>query len=165
MRIRHPLWAAVVLLAACEPATPAATTPTAADSTALRELGTAYANAWNARDAAGIAAMMASEYHEVTPMGAHHASAADAQAALATEFAQFPAGATITINTVFTKFVGADHAYSGGTYTVAGMPAGMPTQGSWLVVNVRESTGWKMAAGLGAADITPMMPAAPEGGQ
>jgi uncharacterized protein (TIGR02246 family) len=160
-RLLSSATAAIVLLAACQPATPVASAPTAEDSTALRDLGTAYATAWNARDAASIAAMMTSEYHEVTPTGLHHSSAAEAQAALATEMAQFPEGATITITTAFTKFIDGSHAYSGGTYTTSGMPAGMPTQGSWLVVNVKDSTGWRMAAGLGSADVTPLMPMAP----
>jgi uncharacterized protein (TIGR02246 family) len=151
--------AATLLLTACPPATTEGASGTAADSTALRDLGTAYATAWNARDAAAIAAMMTSDYHEVTPMGGHYASPAEAQEGLAAEFAQFPAGATLTINTVFMRFIDADHAYSGGTYTVTGMPAGTPTQGSWLVVNMRESTGWKMAAGLGSADISALMQA------
>jgi uncharacterized protein (TIGR02246 family) len=164
MHLRTLVRAAAVplLLAACQPSNQA-TTETAADSAALRDLSAAYAAAWNARDAAAIAGLMSSDYHEVSPAGAHHSSAADAQAAMAAELSQMPEGSSITLTTAFTRFIDANHAYSGGTYTVTGMPAGMPTQGSWLVVNVKDESGWKMASGLGAADITPMLPAIPAG--
>lgn len=150
-----------VMLAACPaPAGETATTGTPEDEAAMRANGDAWAAAWNARDAAGIAALMSSEYHEVTPMGVHHSTSAEAQAALAAEFTQIPAGVTIALTTEFTKFINGNNAYAGGTWTTTGMPAGQPTRGSWLVVQVKDSTGWKIASGLGSTDITPMMPAA-----
>ncbi len=163
MRIRMLSTVAVLslVLAACPaPGGDAATTGTPEDEAALRANGDAWAAAWNARDAAGIAALMASEYHEVTPMGQHLSTAAEAQANHAAEFAQMPPGVTIALATEFTKFIDGNNAYSGGTWTTTGMPAGMPTRGSWLVVSVKDSTGWKIASGLGSTDVTPMMPAA-----
>jgi len=162
MPIRMLSTAAVLslMLAAC-PAAPVATTGTPEDETAIRANGDAWAAAWNARDAAGIAALMASEYHEVTPMGQHHSTAADAQAAMATEFEQMPTGVTMSLTTEFIKFIDGANAYSGGTWTTTGMPAGMPTRGSWLVINVKDSTGWKIASGLGSTDVTPLMPTPP----
>ena len=164
MRIRMLSTVAVLslMLAACPaPAGDNATTGTSEDEAAMRANGDAWAAAWNARDAAGIAALMTSEYHEVTPMGVHHSTSADAQAALAAEFAQLPAGVTIALTTEFTKFINGSNAYSGGTWTTTGMPAGQPTRGSWLVIQAKDSTGWKIVSGLGSTDITPLMPAMP----
>lgn len=152
---------AIALFTACAAPAGEPATGTAEDEAALRALGDAYATAWNARDAAAIAAMIGSEYHEITPDGRHLTSAADAQANLTAELGQMPAGVTMTLTTEFTRFIGANHAYSGGTWTTSGMPPGMPTRGSWLVVNVKDSTGWKMLSGLGSTDITPLM-AAPD---
>jgi ketosteroid isomerase-like protein len=164
MRIRMLSTVAVLslMLAACPaPGGGAATTGTPEDEAALSANGDAWATAWNARDAAAIAALMSSDYHEVTPMGVHYSSAAEAQAGLAAEFAQMPAGVTIALSNTFTKFIDGNNAYTGGTWTTTGMPAGMPTQGSYLVISVKDSTGWKIASGLGSTDVTPMMPAMP----
>lgn len=159
MRIRKLSSAALLslLLAAC-PAP--ATTGTSDDEAALRAAGDAWAAAWNARDAAAIAALLSTEYHEVTPDGRHHTTAAQAQEAMAAEFAQMTPGETITLTTSFTRFVDANNAYAGGTWQTAGGPAGMPNRGSWLVIHKKESTGWKIVAGLGSVDIMPLMPAA-----
>lgn len=161
MRIRMLSTVAVLslMLAAC-PA-PVATTGTPEDETAMRANGDAWAAAWNARDAAAMTALMTSEYHEVSPMGQHVSTAAEAGTNMAAEFAQMPAGMTIALTTEFTKFINGNAAYAGGTWTTTGSPAGMPTRGSWLVVQVKDSTGWKIASGLGSTDITPLMPAAP----
>jgi ketosteroid isomerase-like protein len=164
MRIRllSTVAALALMLTACPaPAGDAGGTGTPEDEAALRANGDAWAAAWNARDAAGIGALMAAEYHEVSPMGQHHSTSAQAQEAMAAELAQMPQGATISLNTAFTKFINANNAYAGGTWTVTGMPAGMPTQGSWLVVSTKDSTGWKIVSGLGSSDITPLMPAMP----
>jgi uncharacterized protein (TIGR02246 family) len=149
-----------VLVAAC-PATPGTTTATAEDEAALRTSSEAWATAWNARDAAAMAALMSDDYHEVTPMGQHFTSASDAQANLADELAQMPTGVTIELDTEYTTFIDGNNAYAGGTWTTSGMPAGMPTKGSWLVIYVKDSTGWKIASGLGSTDVTPLMPAPP----
>lgn len=160
MRIRMLSTVAVLslMLAAC-PAP--ATTGTADDETAIRASGDAWAAAWNARDAAAIAALMSTEYHEVTPDGRHHSTAAQAQESMAAEFAQMTPGETITLTTSFTKFIDGNNAYAGGTWQTAGGMAGMPNRGSWLVIHTKESTGWKIASGLGSVDIMPLMPAAP----
>jgi ketosteroid isomerase-like protein len=150
------------MVAACPaPAGNTAATGSAEDEATLRANADAYAAAWNARDAAAVAALLSSEYHEVTPDGRHLSTAADAQASLAAEFAQMPAGVTMSLTTEFTKWINADNAYSGGIWTTTGMPAGMPTRGSWLVISARDSTGWKITSGLGSTDVTPLMPAMP----
>ena len=160
MRIRMLSSVAVLtlLLGACSAP---ATTGTADDEAALRATGDAWAAAWNARDAAAIAALMSTEYHEVTPDGRHHSTAAQAQESMAAEFGQMTPGETITLTTSFTKFVDANNAYAGGTWQTTGGPAGMPNRGSWLVIHKKESTGWKIVSGLGSVDIMPLMPAAP----
>ena len=162
MRMLTAVAALSLLLAACPaPAGETATTGTPDDEAALRANAEAWATAWNARDAAAIAALMTSDYHEVTPDGRHHGSSADAQAALAAEFAQLPTGVTIALTTSFTQFINGNNAYAGGTWSTTGMPSGSPTRGSWLVISEKDSTGWKIASGLGSTDITPMMPAMP----
>ena len=73
--------AGLALAAACATgATPS--TGTAEDEAALRANGDSYVAAWNARDAAAIRAMLADEYHEVTPDGRHLASPADVEASM-----------------------------------------------------------------------------------
>lgn len=162
MRLRPAfLSLAVLLVAACATNGGGTATGSAEDEVAIRAMADEWAAKYNARDAAGIAAMMASNYHEVTPTGEHLSTVADAQAMIERDFAQMPPNVTVGLTTEYVEFLGADAAFAGGTYTSAGMPEGMPTRGSWLVVFSRDTTGWKMASGLGSADLSYMMAAEP----
>lgn len=153
--------AAVTFLAGCASGTGEATTGTAEDETAIRQLADDWAAKYNARDAAGIAAMMSSDYHEVTPTGEHMTGPADAQAMMERDFAQMPAAASVGLTTTYVQFLDADDAFAGGTYTSTGVPEGMPSRGSWLVVFSKDSTGWKMRSGMGSADLSFMMATGP----
>lgn len=154
--------ASVALLVGCASGTGDATTGTAEDETAIRQLADEWAAKYNARDAAGIAAMMSSDYHEVAPTGEHMSGPTDVQAMMERDFAQMPPGVSVGLSTAYVQFLDADDAFAGGTYTSAGMPEGMPTRGAWLVVFSKDSTGWKMRSGIGSADLSYMMPAAPD---
>jgi uncharacterized protein (TIGR02246 family) len=160
MRIRMLSTIAVLslMLAACPAPAGDASSATPDDEAALRANGDAWAAAWNARDAAAIAALMSTEYHEVTPDGRHHSTAAEAQEAMAAEFAQMTPGETITLTTSFTKFIDGNNAYAGGTWQTTGGQPGMPNRGSWLVIHKKEASGWKIVSGLGSVDIMPLMP-------
>ncbi len=158
MQIRNLSTVAVIslALAACQ-ADRGDRVGTSDDQAAIDANTTAWAKAWNARDASAMAALMANDYQEVTPMGEHISSATAAQENLAGEFQQMPEGVTIQLDTEFTEFTGTS-AYSGGTWTTEGMPNDMPRRGSWLVIQEKEGDNWKITAGLASTDVTPLIP-------
>lgn len=154
----------VMALAACATAAPVATTGTAEDEAAIRAVATAYANAYNAKDAAGIGALMTEDYDAVGPDGTRMSGRAMVESSTAAEFAAFPAGATITLNvaTDFVDWIDANNATAAGTWTVAGLPPGAgQDRGSWLAVFRKDADGqWRMSGGLTSPYIPP--PAMPD---
>mgnify|MGYP002622861520 CR=1 FL=1 len=154
----------VAAAAACAATEGSSGTGTAEDEAAIRAMADDWAAKYNARDAAGIAAMMSSDYHEVAATGEHLASPAEAQAILERDMAQMPAEGMVSVTTDFVSFLDADDAMAGGTWSMTGMPEGGPTRGSWLVVFSKDSAGWKMRAGMGSTDMSFMMPPPAEEG-
>ena len=152
--------AAVTLSACAAPAPPPMPMQgTPEDDTAVRALVDRYVAAFNANDAAAMAAMVSEDYETVGPDGTHitgraayqqmcEAGVADRQAA----------GMTLTLagTTSYVKWIDANHAVVGGTFTVSGVPAGAPTSGSWMAVAMKGGAGdWQLMSSL-AADLMPM---------
>jgi len=150
---------AVFTLSACGGAPPAPMQGTADDEATLRGMADRYAAAFSANDAAGLAALVADNYEVVDPNGTHVTGrAAFQQMFEAGSKARPEAGQNPTLSTTtdFLNWIDASHAVMGGTYTVAGVPAGAPTSGSWLVVAVKSASGeWQLMSSLGAAFIAP----------
>ena len=161
MRLRTMLFpfvlAAVAACGAKQVETPA--TGTAEDEAAIRAANTGYATAWTARDTTALWAMMADDYSEVAPNGTYNADKAAAMAMSRSELAMMPTGMALTLNTNFIKFLSASIAVTGGSWSVTGAPAGMPSSGSWVSTVRKDSTGWKSVSALAAQNI-PMGPPA-----
>ena len=147
----------LALIAGCMPAAPA--TGSAADEKAMNGVVTAYATAWNAGDAKALAATVAEDYRSVDMMGAHVEGRAGMEKAAEAQFAMRPAGQTIAINTVYTKWFSGTAAASGGTWTVTGPAGPLPNSGSWAATWTKVASQWLVATNLAAFAVA--MPAAP----
>ncbi|MES2305149.1 MAG: SgcJ/EcaC family oxidoreductase [Gemmatimonadota bacterium] len=139
---------AFAVVAACSPA-PAAV-GSAADETAIKALGAAYADLWNKHDAAGVAALVADDYHTIDATGADIQGRAAFQKAAADQFAMSPAGQTLTINTGFITWINANAATAGGTWSAPGGPAGSPDKGAWSSTVIKSGGKWLIANSLSA---------------
>ncbi|MEO5798872.1 MAG: SgcJ/EcaC family oxidoreductase [Gemmatimonadales bacterium] len=131
----------------------------AADETAIKELGTTYADLWNKHDAAGVAALVADDYHTIDATGADIQGRAAFQKAAADQFAMSPAGQVLTITTGYITWINANAATAGGTWSAPGGPAGVPDKGAWSSTVVKSGGKWLIANSLTAN--APGAPAAP----
>jgi uncharacterized protein (TIGR02246 family) len=148
----------MLVLAAC--ATP--TAGSSADETALRGMGAKYADAFNKGDSAALAAMVTDDYQVVAPDGTEvkgKAAFEEAEKKSATE--RTGLGMKLDVKTTYVKWAGADHAAIGGTWTMAGVPAGMGgDKGAWSgLAEKGADRQWRLATGLVAQYVPP--PAAP----
>lgn len=155
-------------LAACYgPGAGEATTGTPEDEAAIRAVLDQWGQAYSAKDAAALGNLVTDDYEEVTPDGSHITNREGLQSTYQAELSAIPAEVpfTLTVTTDFIRWIGADAATAGGTWTVSGPPPGSgPERGSWLGLMLKGSDGqWRMANGLGAAYLPP--PAAPPAGQ
>lgn len=159
--MRHrslPLLVALAL-AACAPA-PAATSGSAADEQAIRDMAGKYQTAFNARDAKALTALMATDYEEFDAMGVHTQGRDAAEKNMTAMWPMMPAGMQMsTVTTEFVKWIDGTHAIAGGKYTMAGVPAGGPDHGAWMGVMAKQDSSWLMVSSL-AGDAPPTPPAA-----
>jgi uncharacterized protein (TIGR02246 family) len=163
---------ALVALAACAGGGGAAPMQTAADSAAVREIGDKYEAAWNAGDAAALAALVTEDYQSVDPNGTVITGRAAMETLSKAEFEGMkanPVPVKIDIMPGTMTFPAPTIAVTSGTWTLTGIPAGMgPEKGSYLAVSTKGSDGtWRMQSGLAAAYVPPpaMPPAAPAAGK
>jgi uncharacterized protein (TIGR02246 family) len=153
-----------VVMAACAPAEPEpmATTGTAEDEAAIRASVTSYAAAYGSKDAAALVAHATEDYEAVGPDGTMLSGRAGLQEVVAAEMAMVPADVSIAVSATvgFLRWISADAAVVGGTWTAAGMPAGMgPDRGSYLSVYRRDTDGqWRMSHGMSAPYMPPEAP-------
>ena len=145
----------------------------AADEAAIRELGPKYADAFNKGDAAALGKLVTEDFQAVSPDGTMTSGRAAFEE---TEKKQAAARTglplKLAVETKFVKWAGATHAAIGGTWTMAGVPAGMGAdKGAWSSVAEKGSDGqWRLSTALVAnADAPPPAPvltptpAAPKG--
>jgi len=149
--------ACVLALAACS----APTAGSAADETALRAMGGKYADAFNKRDAAALAALVTDDYQAVSPDGTEvkgRAAFEESEKKSAAERTGMQL--TLDVKTTIMKWAGADHAVLGGTWTMAGLPAGMGgDKGAWSGTAEKGADGqWRLATGLVAQYVAPPAP-------
>lgn len=156
--------AALLLAAGCAGMEAPATAGSAEDEAAIRAAVTAYASAYTARDAAALAAIATEDYESVGPDGARVDGRAGLQALVAAEMAMMPAdlAITVTATTDYLRWLSADAAVAGGTWSSTGAPAGMgPERGAWMSVFRRDADGqWRMSHGMSAPYMPP--PAMPD---
>jgi uncharacterized protein (TIGR02246 family) len=125
---------------------------TAADEAAIRSLPDRYVSAYNARDAAGIAAIMADNYQAVAPDGTIVQGKTGVQKMVGMEMQmneKMKLDVTLSVTTDFVHWLGADSATIGGTWTATGVPAGQPGKGAWLAVTHKSPDGqWLVTSDL-----------------
>jgi uncharacterized protein (TIGR02246 family) len=146
---------AVLALPGCSAPAPAAT-GTPSDEQAIREIAGKYAAAYTAKDTAALGALVAEDYEDVDPTGAHPQGRAAFQARAAQDFAMMPAGMSMsmTATTSYVRWIDADHAVAGGTFeTTPAMPP-MPSKGSWMAVAAKKDGAWKIVSSLGSMDMS-----------
>jgi ketosteroid isomerase-like protein len=132
---------------------------TPADETAIRGMGAKYAEAWNKGDLATMSSMVTENYDGVAPDGTVIKGRAAAAEMDKKELAG-RAGMNLKLDV---HWAGANAASAGGTWTVAGIPAGVGgDKGSWTIVAVKDADGqWRMASGLVAQFVPPPAPPTP----
>jgi ketosteroid isomerase-like protein len=159
---------AVLAIAACAPS-PAPTTGTAADEAAIRAVGPAYAEAWNRADVPALLTFSVDDYEGVRPDGKVLKGKAAVEADLK-ESAAARAGLPLklSVDTSFVRWTSGTSATAAGTWTLAGLPAGMGgDKGAWTSTVVKGADGkWRMVTGLVAEFVPPpAAPAAPPTGK
>lgn len=147
----------LVLLAGCAKPATAPATGSAADEQAIRAMADQYIAAFNKRDVGAMTALLATDYQTVEPTGRHLTSSAQFDTTMKAEIGQVPAAMQLSGATTYVRWINGNAAVAGGTYKAAGLPPGMPNQGSWVVVVVKQDSAWKIITSLGADDMTPLM--------
>ena len=153
---------AVLALAACAPP-PAATSGTPEDEAAIRAMGPKFADVWNKGDVAGMTALMTDDYQAVAADGTEIKGRAAAEESSKQEAtARAGLGLKISIDTKYVRWVSATSAQVGGTWTLAGAPAGSgPDKGAWMALDMKGTDGqWRMANALVASYQPPPAPPA-----
>lgn len=158
-----PALLAMFAIAACAPPPPP-TTGTAADETAIRAVGPAYADAWNKADIPALLAFSADDYEGVRPDG----TVINGKAVVEADIRQSTAARaglplTLSVETTLVRWTSATSATTAGTWTLAGLPPGMGgDKGAWTSTLVKGTDGrWRMVSGLVAEFVPP--PAVPAG--
>jgi uncharacterized protein (TIGR02246 family) len=154
-------WIGVLLVtsvAACAPAPPP-TQGTSDDEVAMRGMAAKYAAAFNAADAAALAQMVSDDFEALGADGVHVKGRRAFQAEQEKQFKdRLALGLKLTLDAkaVYLTWIDVNHAVVGGSYTMAGLPAGAPDKGSWIVVNKRGADGkWVMTNSLVSEFVAP----------
>ena len=132
---------------------------TAEDEAAIRSLPDRYVAAYNADDAAGIAALTADDYQAVAPDGMLVSGKAGVEKMMGMEMQmnqKMNVDPTLSVTTDFLHWLGADSATIGGKWTVTGVPTGQPDKGSWLAVVHKSADGqWLVTSDLNTPFMQP----------
>lgn len=157
---------ATIVAAACSSGGGAPAMQTAADSTAIREVGTKFQTAYNAGDVAAMGAMVTEDYSSTESDGTVINGRAAYEAAMKTEVEARKAmpATTLEITPGKVVFLTPTAATAAGTFSVKGVPAGMgPDKGSYLVVMTKGADAqWRMSTALVSPYVAPpAMPATP----
>lgn len=153
---RSSILVLALAVGACAPAAPVP--DTAADQAAIDAVRSAWQDAYNAADAAGLAALYASDAVVMPPYAPAVAGPAAIQARLEEQMAQ----ATTTFTVAGTEtIISGDWAVDRGTYQARSTPMmdgaeSMIENGKYLVVLQRQADGsWKIAREISNVDAPP----------
>jgi uncharacterized protein (TIGR02246 family) len=135
---------------------------TAADETAIREMGAKYADAFNKGDTSALAALVTEDFQAVSTDGTMTSGRAAFEAEEKKQAtARMGLQLKLAVETKFVKWADADHAAIGGSWTMAGVPAGMGAdKGAWSSVAEKGADGqWRLSTALVAnAEAPPPTP-------
>jgi uncharacterized protein (TIGR02246 family) len=124
------------------------------DEQAVRSNADAWVAAWNKGDANAIAQLVTDDYEVVSPSGTHFKGRAAYEKGLASQIARRQGTPSLSVTTVFVRFLKPDVAVASGTWTTTGGAAG-PGKGSWMATYVKQGGQWLMSGGLAATAPPP----------
>jgi ketosteroid isomerase-like protein len=154
---------AVVTFAACSSAPSVATQGSAQDETAIRGLADKFVAAFNANNAAGIAAIVTDDYRSVAADGTaiNGKAGVEKSESEAVQLRQkMNLNLTLSVSTDFLQWIDASNATIGGTWSITGAPGGSPNKGSWMGVAHKSAGGeWLLSSSLAADYVAPPLPA------
>lgn len=119
------------------------------DEQAVRSNANAWMAAWNNGDAHAIAQLVTEDYEVVWPDGTHIKGLGAYETAVASNFARRQATPTMSMTTVFVRFLKPDVAVASGTWTRSGGAAG-PGKGSWLATYIKQGGQWLITSAVAA---------------
>jgi uncharacterized protein (TIGR02246 family) len=125
-----------------------------ADEKAVRSNVDEWVAAHNKGDAKAIAQLVTEDIEEVEPDGRHTKGRAAYEKGLASWFASRQGTPSLSVTTVFVRFLKPDVAIAGGTWTATGGAAG-PEKGSWMATYVQQGGKWLTSGGLAATAPPP----------
>ena len=131
------------------------------DEKPLRELSQKFATAWNAGDAAAVAALYAPDAVLTTPGGTTVRGRKAIQDGVATDLKHM-AGAKIAFSAEEFRPLGADAAIWRCEWTMKGMKDGSTPKGTGLAAVTRGPSGWLIVEDIAA--LSPAKPAAKPAG-
>ena len=128
---------------------------TAADEEAIRELDARWAEAWNNRDTETIVAMYAEDADGIDPMGQTISGREAILEHMTEEFENTPEGASAESELTYLRFIRPNIAIADGTWAVSGLPEGVPAEGLYTVVFVKQDGEWRVVAGRSRIPVVP----------
>jgi ketosteroid isomerase-like protein len=150
---------AILVTGACGAAPEMAMQGTPEDELILRGVADQYVAAFNAGDAAALAAMVSDDYMVVVPDGSTISGKAGVEQMEAEGIQmrqKMNLNMTLHATTSFVQWLNAETATIGGTWTADGLPEGQPNRGSWLAVAHKTREGeWLLTSTLAADYIEP----------
>ena len=151
--------AAAVTLVGCGGETTMPMQGTAEDDATIRGIADRYVAAYNANDAAGIAALVADDYEAVAPDGTMVRGKAGVEKTTGMEMQMMEkmnVDTTLSASLDFLHWLNAESATVGGSWTMAGLPEGQPDRGSWMAVMHKSPDGqWLVTSDLTATYLPP----------
>ena len=156
---------AIAVTSGCSATSDMAMQGTAEDEAAIRALADRYVVAFNANDAAGIAALVSDDYQAVAPDGTLMTGKAGVEKMLGMEMQmrqKMNVNLTLSVSTSFLHWLDAGNATMGGSWTATGAPQGQPDRGSWLAVAHKSPEGeWMLVSDLASNYMEPPSAAEP----
>ena len=117
------------------------------DEEAIRKMDAVWSEAWNNRDAETIIAMYAEDADGIDAMGRTVDGRTAILEHMTEQFEMLPEGVTAQSEQTHLRFLRPNIAIADGTWAMSGMAEGMPAQGLYTVVYMKQDGEWKVVAG------------------